>query len=387
MNVQKYIAGLMSIFVVAASILGGPLAGTAQDNDGPFIDVPKSSSFAVAVGYLKENNLVAGFSDGLFHPEREVSRAEALAMILAATAQPQTENQDTTQPAPQENTPADTTSPADSLTSFHNVTAENPVKIILPRKTEIIVQDLITGEERVLPDIRHIQIDGTATLELSAKLDEKPFTDVRSSDWFYETVQEAKSRGIVSGVGDGNYFKPHSPVTLAAGLRMLFKAADVTADLTTAEIPASIPADAWYAKDIAYALDRTILTSKNGIFSAPDRSLTRGELALLIYRYIKTNEGAEFGYASWYADGLAKTKLTKGLEFKERNLTAAHKTLPFGTIVRVTDMDNGEYVDVVINDRGPFVVGRIIDLSRSAFTTLEASTVGVVPVQMEVMDF
>ncbi|WP_333810538.1 septal ring lytic transglycosylase RlpA family protein, partial [Idiomarina baltica] len=65
--------------------------------------------------------------------------------------------------------------------------------------------------------------------------------------------------------------------------------------------------------------------------------------------------------------------------------TAAHKTLPFGTLVRVTNLASGESVVVKINDRGPFIKGRIIDLSRSAFGEIADLDVGIIDVKMQVI--
>ncbi|CAK2460105.1 rare lipoprotein A [Vibrio crassostreae] len=66
--------------------------------------------------------------------------------------------------------------------------------------------------------------------------------------------------------------------------------------------------------------------------------------------------------------------------------TAAHKTLPFGTIVRVTNTDNNKSVDVKINDRGPYVKGRVIDLSHKAFAKIGNVKQGTVPVKIEIVD-
>ena len=69
-----------------------------------------------------------------------------------------------------------------------------------------------------------------------------------------------------------------------------------------------------------------------------------------------------------------------------RAYTAAHKTLPFGTIVRVINTANNKTVDVKINDRGPFVKGRVIDLSQKAFEKIGSTNQGVVPVRIEILD-
>ena len=66
-------------------------------------------------------------------------------------------------------------------------------------------------------------------------------------------------------------------------------------------------------------------------------------------------------------------------------LTAAHKTLPFGTKVKVTNVNNGKSVVVRINDRGPYVNGRVIDLSTAAFSSIESVNTGVTSVNIEIL--
>ena len=91
------------------------------------------------------------------------------------------------------------------------------------------------------------------------------------------------------------------------------------------------------------------------------------------------------GLASWYGPQF-HGKLTSSREvFNMYDLTAAHRTLPFGTKVIVTNLKNGKSVIVKINDRGPFVRGRIIDLSYAAAKMLDMVAQGVVPVRIEVL--
>jgi rare lipoprotein A len=72
------------------------------------------------------------------------------------------------------------------------------------------------------------------------------------------------------------------------------------------------------------------------------------------------------GIASWYGPGFQGRRTANGERFDTRQMTAAHRTLPFGARVRVTSLVNGKYVIVRINDRGPYIKGRIIDLSHAA---------------------
>lgn len=91
------------------------------------------------------------------------------------------------------------------------------------------------------------------------------------------------------------------------------------------------------------------------------------------------------GQASWYGRGYAGKPTASGETFRPRKRTAAHRTLPFGTVVRVTRTDTGESVRVRINDRGPFVDGRIIDLSRRAARRIDMVKAGVAPVEVKVV--
>ncbi|NNK95173.1 MAG: septal ring lytic transglycosylase RlpA family protein [Desulfobacterales bacterium] len=78
-------------------------------------------------------------------------------------------------------------------------------------------------------------------------------------------------------------------------------------------------------------------------------------------------------------------KTASGEHFNQFALTAAHKTLPFGTKVRITNLSNNKSVIVRINDRGPFVKGRVIDLTRYAFSTIANTDSGVIKVRIEVI--
>jgi rare lipoprotein A len=86
---------------------------------------------------------------------------------------------------------------------------------------------------------------------------------------------------------------------------------------------------------------------------------------------------SQTGKASYYADKFNGRKTASGEKFRNSKLTAAHKTLPFGTKVKVTNLSNGKSVKVKINDRGPFVAGRIIDLSKKAAHKINMDQEGV----------
>ncbi len=97
--------------------------------------------------------------------------------------------------------------------------------------------------------------------------------------------------------------------------------------------------------------------------------------------------GLQEGLASWYGGKFHGRHTSSGEVFDTNDKTAAHRSLPFGTIVRVVNLENGRFTVVKINDRGPFVEGRIIDLSRAAAQELCMLGQGVARVSIEVMEY
>jgi rare lipoprotein A len=94
----------------------------------------------------------------------------------------------------------------------------------------------------------------------------------------------------------------------------------------------------------------------------------------------------ESGQASYYSDRHQNKKTASGDLYIHSQNTAAHKSLPFGSNVKVTNINNGKSIIVKINDRGPFVKGRIIDLSKSAFNSIANISNGLINVKIEVVD-
>lgn len=93
------------------------------------------------------------------------------------------------------------------------------------------------------------------------------------------------------------------------------------------------------------------------------------------------------GLASWYGGKFQGRLTANGEVFDTNELTAAHRELPFGTLVRVINPQNERTVVVRINDRGPFVDGRVIDLSRAAAEAIGIAAAGVAPVQLEIVHY
>jgi|WetSurSiteA1Bulk_404760.scaffolds.fasta_scaffold32674_1 rare lipoprotein A len=121
------------------------------------------------------------------------------------------------------------------------------------------------------------------------------------------------------------------------------------------------------------------------------KTLAAGVLATLVFHPLSAVAGGDNafkqkGIASYYADRFQGRKTASGVRYDKGALTAAHKTLPLGTKVRVTNLNSGESVDVEINDRGPHVKGRVVDLSKAAARELGMTGAGLVKVQVEVIE-
>lgn len=107
----------------------------------------------------------------------------------------------------------------------------------------------------------------------------------------------------------------------------------------------------------------------------------------LAFQGIKNSGGSyNEGWASWYGPGFDGNYTASGEIFNQYDMTAAHPSLPFGTLVQVTNLDNGASVTVRINDRGPFSGGRIIDLSAGAAEALGMIYSGEAYVALEILN-
>jgi rare lipoprotein A len=106
------------------------------------------------------------------------------------------------------------------------------------------------------------------------------------------------------------------------------------------------------------------------------------------YQPLRSHDGfSEQGLASWYGLDFHGKKTSNGEIYDMHALTAAHKTLPLGIHVKVTNLNNGKEIVVRLNDRGPFVKGRVIDLSYTAAQALDVVRPGTAPVRVEALGY
>ena len=143
-----------------------------------------------------------------------------------------------------------------------------------------------------------------------------------------------------------------------------------TANKTPSQPPMVSRADSSMTDDAAPSL------SANSPAAGPD-----GAVVPVVSSRDSTTGWTELGIASWYGPRFQGKRTANGERFNTNELTAAHKTLPFGTRVRVKSQVNGKEVVVRINDRGPFIRGRIIDLSYAAAQAI--GLIGIKQVEIE----
>ena len=110
-------------------------------------------------------------------------------------------------------------------------------------------------------------------------------------------------------------------------------------------------------------------------------------LGLYSFKYsANDNDEVKTSYASYYHDKFNGKRTASGEVFNNSKFTAAHRTLRFGTKVKVTNLRNGESVVVTINDRGPFHSSRALDLSKAAFDEIGNLGKGTMPIEYQVID-
>lgn len=213
----------------------------------------------------------------------------------------------------------------------------------------------------------------------------RPFTDTPISAWYTSYIKAAKEAGIIDGYEDGS-FKPEETINLAEALKIYFESFD---NLEYPNIEDYLfndtPLDAWFTKYTAYAASKGLINIYDTNTVNPEQGLIRGYLAEIIYRKIMSEEGYFFGKATFYGEAVQWHGTASGETFDMNLPTAAHKTLPFGTMVEVTNLANGKAVEVKINDRGPYGPGRVIDLSSSAFEQIASLSTGVISVQYKIV--
>lgn len=223
---------------------------------------------------------------------------------------------------------------------------------------------------------------------LEEDLGERPFQDTPLSEWYTKYLAAAKEKGIISGYDDKT-FKPWKNINLAEALKIFlngFEDIDYESALAKEDsYTTDTPEGEWFTKYTAYAISKGLINIYSDNTINPTQTMTRGYLAEIIYRMEMSKDGYEFGKATWYGAATQGHKTASGEIFDYNLMTAAHKYLPFGTIIEVTNLANGKSVQVSINDRGPYGYGRVLDLSSGAFKEIASLGSGIINVQYKIV--
>lgn len=315
-------SGLALLFVPFADVYAQDLEPVVEEEPTVvFTDVDLGHDEYVALKYLKEKGIIGGYADGSFKPGNLISRVEALKIILEANG--------------------------------------------------------LIGED-------YIGLNVIGGDNYKNNLDLVAFSDVFKSQWYFPYLKKGAEIGMVGGYPDGT-FKPTNVVNRAESFKMVMESDGVEFGEVLESPFYDVSVNDWFAKYFNEAKNRSIAYFNKSNNVNPGTELTRSRFAELVYRYLKSKEGVMFGKGSYYADMFEGRGTSNGEIYVHHELTAASRTLPFHTVVRVTNLENGKSVDVRINDRGPYITGRVIDLSRSAFETIAYTGQGVIYVQYEII--
>lgn len=195
---------------------------------------------------------------------------------------------------------------------------------------------------------------------------EVPFTDVEEGSRGFTEITYAKARGLLDD--DDPEFRPDAELLLSNALVWLLRTRNV-------DDPDAITADTlplWLRR---YSLGDFVDPTQGAYGTLADRVLSEEELHILQVKFDELLK-KETHEVSLYAEKFHGKGTAFGDTFDMHAMTAAHRTFPANTLVRVTNVANGKSVVVRINDRGPFVEGRDMDLSLGAFTSIESRSKG-----------
>lgn len=218
--------------------------------------------------------------------------------------------------------------------------------------------------------------------------EEFSFADVDENEWYYPYIVRAFNNGIVKGYPD-KLFHPEQTINKAEALKivLLHENPNLKVNVEVAPYTDVTPED-WFAPYARISKERTLfLESRTNGNLDPDETLSRAEFAILIYRLIKSTDNTLFARTTWYGSEGVNWGTASGEAFDVNKMATAHKTLPFGTKIEVTNQANGKSVIVEVNDRGPYAMGVDIDLTQSAFSEIASIGAGIIMTEFKVVEF
>jgi len=361
---------------------------TLQANFG---DVSQNHPYRDSINELTKLGCISGYADGTFKPDNIINRAETLKLILTCINLPGIYTEETFQ---------------------------------IPGGASYI----LNGQEVTLEQDSELKIKVPFNPSTYPDLE---FTDLNQAAWYVDVLKEGLVREVITGYAD-NTIKAERTVNKGEFFTMLFRV--VPQDLRNVDLSADIANDAligqWFTESLGFAVQNNIIDvdAENNIH--PFRELNRGQVAHFINVYRKwlsprladsnnnistntaisttdinptetaqnnqsaTTNNSQIGFtqegkASFMGKGIAGNRTASGDTYDPEARTAAHPSIAFGQLVRVTNTADGRFVCVRINDRGPnqeIHPDRVIDLSYRAFDEIANISQGIINVKIEVIE-
>jgi len=334
------------LLLLILALLNIPFSAFAETLKFP--DVDHDNIYAEAINYLAQKDIIHGRDDGLFHPEMEITRVEALKIIY-----------DLKKVYIQKSIPSNKTFPDIENDKWY-------AKYIYTAKRKRTISGFDDG--KFWPD-RNITraesckiILGTYGVRIRnihksfAKLHN--YKDIPNDKWYSSCVGFAKFYNLFKF--EGNNFEPGKHITREEFAYFAYKTDLFNEIGKLAKVKPEIEEDVEY------------LSSEISLADIPEEYQDKLEIVTE-------------GIASYYGDSFNGRGTASGAKFDNSKLMAAHPLLPFNSFVRVTNTSNNKFIDVEILDCGPFAKGRVIDLSKKAFKEISSLGAGLANVKIEVM--
>lgn len=257
-------------------------------------------------------------------------------------------------------------------------------------RTRIFTKSIPTSEiylsgdlvENTFTSIQNPLYISEETLELPNQ--STPFIDTNLNDWYIPYLNFAKAKKIINGYVDGT-FKPFDTITLAESLKIYLETQDGIIYPNESDFNFDDVQNSWFKKYIDYAASKNAIHTNDNL-AFPNEIMTRAKLSEVIFKLLNSqNQEFEYGKASYYGAELQGNSTASGEIFDYNKMTAAHKTLPLGSIIEVTNLANNKSIVVKVNDRGPYAHGRIVDLSAGAFEQIAYLSNGVLNTKLRVI--
>jgi rare lipoprotein A len=294
------------------------------DEIADFPDVKSGSPYFVASKFLKAHQIIEGYPDGTFQPNKPINRAEALKILNRA--------------------------------------------FLFQQHSQV---------EKPLSSLKAAEDQTTNNCQ---------FPDVYADQWYYNYVCQAFNNQVVEGYPDGT-FKPEQTINKVEALKMALLQSGLPFTDDTGDIYSDVNNDEWYFPIAKMAKQKTLYVPDKQNYLHAGTTLNRGEFAALIYRIIKFEQAnVEFGKTTFYGQSFDGRNTASGQKLNMSEYQAAHKSLPFGTKVKVTNLANGKSIVATVIDRGPYVHGYIIDLTTGAFAELASLGTGVINTEVEIVN-